>query len=56
MQSVNDKQEKANSADSFDERQDQHNSELPQDFYQKLLHLPACKTMNYCNGCGRCEH
>lgn len=29
---------------------------LPEDFFQKLLNLPACKTIGKCNGCGRCEH
>lgn len=29
--------------------------ELPNDFFQALLNLPACKTQGYCDNCGRCE-
>ena len=28
---------------------------LGEDFYMKLLHLPACKSKGYCDNCGRCE-
>ncbi len=29
--------------------------ELPEEFYMSLLNLPACKSMGYCDDCGRCE-
>ena len=29
--------------------------DLPEDFYMSLLNLPACKSMGYCDDCGRCE-
>ena len=29
--------------------------ELPEDFWQSLLDLPACKRFGYCDDCGRCE-
>ena len=30
-------------------------TDLPADFYIKLLNLPACKISGICDGCGRCE-
>ena len=29
--------------------------DLPEDFYLSILNLPACKSMGYCDDCGRCE-
>lgn len=30
-------------------------TDLPSDFYIKLLNIPPCKISGVCNGCGRCE-
>jgi len=38
------------------EEKDRHDTpELPPEFYQSLLNLPACKALGYCDDCGRCE-
>lgn len=29
---------------------------LSEDFFAKLLNLPACKSKGCCDNCGRCEH
>ena len=33
----------------------QKTPELPPEFYMSLLNLPACKSLGYCDDCGRCE-
>ena len=38
-----------------EEKSRQTSPDLPEDFYLSILNLPACKSMGYCDDCGRCE-
>ncbi len=38
-----------------EEKSEPSSPDLPEDFYLSILNLPACKSLGYCDDCGRCE-